>query len=182
MPHITKNRNIGAALPAKKRPTRIIENRLWVIAGILLLIPGVLIYLAERDPAAIYFTRWLGIEQQLFGPGFALPASMGDVLPAFFHVLGFSLITAAFTTGTRRQCALICFGWFAINAILELGQKFKETAVQLTPAFFDHLPFLESTRAFFQKGTFDVLDIAAAGAGAAVAFLMMRLTAKNSRR
>lgn len=160
---------------AKSRWPRIIGNRIWLIAGIFMLALDALIYMTQRSPADIYFTRFFGINQKLFGPGFGLPGSLGNVLPAFFHVLGLSLITAAFTSGSRKQCLLICVGWFMINAVMETGQKYKDIAIRLTPDFFDRLPFLEATRAYFLNGTFNPVDIAAAGCGAFLAFLLMHL-------
>ena len=167
---------------AKSRWPRIIENRIWLIAGIFMLALGALIYMTQRSPADIYFTRFFGINQKLFGPGFELPCSLCNVLPAFFHVLGLSLITAAFTSGSRKQCLLICLGWFLINAVMETGQKYKDIAIQLTPDFFDRLPFLEATQTYFLNGTFDPLDIVAAGCGAFLAFLLMHLVKTDIRR
>lgn len=164
------------------RSFRIIENRIWLIAGILMLVFGALIYMTERSPADIYFTRLLRIDKELFGPGFKLSGSLGNALPAFFHVLGLSLITAAFTSGSRKQCLLICLGWFMINAVMETGQKYKDIAIQLTPDFFDRLPFLEATRTYFLNGAFDPVDIAAAGRGAFLAFLLMHLVKTDIRQ
>jgi hypothetical protein len=118
----------------------------------------------------------LGIDKELFGARFKSPGSLGNALPVFFHVAGLSMITAAFTSGTRKQCLLICFGWFTINAIMETGQKYKDIGLRLTPDFFNHLPFLEATRAYFSNGTFDPLDICVAGIGALTAFCLMVFT------
>jgi hypothetical protein len=182
VPSIGKQWKKDLQMIAKSRWPRIIGNRIWLVAGIFMLALGALIYMTERSPADIYFTRFFGINQELFRPGFVLPGSFGTVLPAFFHVLGLSLITAAFTSGTRKQCLLICLGWFMINAVMETGQKYKDIAIRLTPDFFDRLPFLEATRPFFLNGTFDPFDIAAAGCGAFIAFLLMHLAKTDIRQ
>lgn len=153
-------------------------NRMQFLIGILLLVTGSLIYVTDRAPEYIYFTRFFGLHLKMFGPDTRILGAFGLRLPAFFHVLSFSLITAAFMSAAKKQFLGISIGWFLINSIFELGQKYKHAAAGITPEFFDRLPFFENTRAYFLSGTFDWLDIAAAAFGAVAAYLLLLATQK----
>jgi len=50
--------------------------------------------------------------------------------------------------------------------------------VNLTPDFFQHIPFLENTRAYFLNGTFDVYDLAAFFIGALVGYGLLLVTGR----
>jgi hypothetical protein len=155
-----------------------LRNRIQFLMGILVLVAGVVIYVTDRSPDAVYFTRFFGMHLKLSDPGVRLLGQFGERLPAFFHVLSFSLMTSAFAAGGRKTYLGVCAVWFFINFGFELGQKYKLAAAGITPEFFLHLPFFESTRAYFLCGTFDWLDIVAAAAGTAAAYLFMIATKK----
>ena len=159
----------------------ILLNRIQFLIGILLLVMGSLIYVTDRAPEYVYFTRFFGMHIKLFGPDTNILGSFGLWLPTFFHVLSFSLICAAFMSSSTKKYLSVCTGWFLINCCFEMGQKYKHTAAGITPDFFDHLPFFENTRAYFLNGTFDWLDILAAAAGAIVAFLTLMATKTNHK-
>jgi len=155
-----------------------LRNRMQFLMGILMLVAGVVIYVTDRNPDAVYFTRFFGMHLQLSDPGVRILGEFGERLPAFFHALSFSLMTSAFVAQRRKTYLGVCAVWFFINCGFELGQKYKLAAAGITPEFFRHVPFFESTRAYFLCGTFDWLDIVAAFAGAAVAYLFMIATKK----
>lgn len=159
---------------AEKTPFLI--NRMQLLIGILLLLMGSLIYVTDRVPEYVYFTRFFGVYAKLFGPDTHILGSLGLRLPAFFHVLSFSLISAAFMISSKKNYLSVCAGWFVINFCFEMGQKYKHTAAGITPDFFDYLPFFDNTRAYFLNGTFDWMDILAAAAGAIVAYLTLLAT------
>lgn len=152
----------------------VLRNRFQFLLGFFMLLLGSLIYLTERAPEAVYFTRFFDLQD--LREGGPLLGVLGPRLPAFFHTLAFSLLTAAFLPSGPGVQAGICGGWFLANLVFELGQKFKDEAARLTPDILTTLPFFESTRAYFINGTFDGLDIAAAFAGAVMAWGIMRLT------
>jgi len=155
-----------------------LRNRMQFLMGILMLVAGVAIYVTDRNPDAVYFTRFFGMPLKLSDPGVHFLGQFGERLPAFFHVLSFSLMTSSFMARGREMYLGVCAVWFFINCGFELGQKYKLAAAGITPEFFRHLPFFESTRAYFLCGTFEWLDIAAAAAGGAAAYLLMIATKK----
>jgi len=157
----------------------IIQNRKQLLVGILFLLLGSLIYVTDRDPAYVYFTRLFGIHLKLSGHGTNFLGAFGLRLPTFFHVFSFSLITASLISMNKKKYFAVCTGWFLMNCCLEMGQKFKQAATGVTPDFFDHFLFFENTRAYFLKGTFDWLDIVAAATGAIFAYLTLLSMGKN---
>ena len=48
-----------------------------------------------------------------------------------------------------------------------------------TPGFFDHIPFLENTRAYFQNGSYDGYDLLAFVAGGMVAYGLLLITGRK---
>ena len=162
------------------RATAIIANKIALIIGLMALCLGVLVYLTLRSPDQIYFTRFLGIRNPLVEIQSPMMIAMGNRLPAFLHVLAFSLITASFFARSRPAYAVICGGWFLIDSGFELGQKYKDQASRWIFDFFDRLPFLEGTRNYFLHGTFDIFDILAYAAGAATAFLILMATSRHA--
>jgi len=52
----------------------------------------------------------------------------------------------------------------------------------LTPDFFERIPFLENTRAYFLNGTFDAYDLVAFFIGGAVAYGLLLITGKDYRK
>ncbi|MBW2298131.1 MAG: hypothetical protein JRF32_11060 [Deltaproteobacteria bacterium] len=165
-----------------QKKVAIIHSRTQLLAGIFLLLLGSLVYIIDRSPDQVYFTRYFGIHLNLFDADTRLLGPLGMRLPGFFHVLSFSLITGAFFRSGKKRYLLICAGWLLVNCCFELGQKYKAVALKLTPAFFEKIPFLENTRAYFTNGTFDVYDLAAFGMGALAAYGLLLITGKDKRK
>ena len=161
------------------KETVIIHSRTQLLTGIFLLLLGSLVYVIDRSPDQVYFTRFFGIHLKLFNTDTRLLGSVGMRLPAFFHVLSFSLITGSFFRSGKGRYLVICMFWLLVNTCFELGQKYKTLAVKLTPDFFEYIPFLENTRAYFQKGTFDVYDLAAFFLGALAAYGLLLVTGRS---
>ena len=159
----------------------IIHSRTQLLAGIFLLLVGSLVYVVDRSPDQVYFTRFFGIHLNMLNTGEPLLGAVGMRLPAFFHVLSFSLITGAFFKTGRGRYLAVCVFWLLVNSIFELGQKYKTQAVKLVPGFFENIPFLENTRAYFQKGTFDVYDLAAFFVGALAGYGMLVITGRAKK-
>lgn len=162
----------------KKNKTPVVLNRMQFLIGLLLLALGCLIYVTERVPADVYFTRFFGLNLKLSAPDTQILGSLGDRLPAFIHVFAFSMMSAALIAATHKRMFAVCTGWFLINFVFEMGQKYKAAAAGLVPDIFRFLPFFENTRSYFLSGTFDWLDILAAAAGAGAAYLTWLATKK----
>ena len=164
-----------------KKHTIFIYSRTQLLSGIFLLVLGSLVYVIDRSPDQVYFTRYLGIHLKLLDSDPRILGSIGLRLPAFFHVLSFSLITGAFFSASKKRYLIVCLGWLLVNCCFELGQKYKSIALKLTPAFFEKIPFLENTRAYFLKGTFDIYDLAAFVLGALAAYGLLLITGRHQK-
>jgi len=166
-------------MPISSKGIVIVHSRAQLLAGIFLLLLGALVYVVDRSPDQVYFTRFFGIHLKIFDTSAPLLGSLGLRLPAFFHVLSFSLITGSFFRSGKSRYLVICVFWLMVNCCFELGQKYKTLAVRLTPDFFEHIPFLENTRAYFQKGTFDVYDLVAFFIGGLAAYGLLLVTGRS---
>jgi len=150
-------------------------NRAQIAIGAASLATGILVYLAVRPAGSVWFlppTWHLDI---------ALPNivrhSTGQV-PTFTHVLAFSLFSSGVVASRRREGAIICMGWFLLESAFEIGQRHNVSVwlVPWLPSWFDHVWLLANARTFFAWGTFDPLDLAAAAAGAAMAYFIISRT------
>jgi len=162
------------------RQTRFVfNNPRQLLLGLAVLGFGALVYVSLRPPDQIYFTRLIGIQTPLFTIKCQALTIMGRSLPAFCHVFAFILITASFFRGRLRSYAAISAGWLLVDGGFELGQKYR-TRLPL-PLFdaLDGIPFLESTRRFFEHGTFDPVDLAATVVGTGAAFIVLLLTSRK---
>lgn len=165
-----------------RKSTALIHSRTQLLTGIFLLLLGSLVYVIDRSPDQVYFTKFFGIHLKMFDAGAPLLGPLGLRLPAFFHVFSFSLITGSFFRRGKGRYLAICAFWLLVNTLFELGQKFKAPAVKLVPDFFDKIPFLENTRSYFLKGTFDVYDLAAFFVGALAGYGLLLITGRKNAR
>jgi hypothetical protein len=109
----------------------------------------------------------LGAESTLTGIG---------ALPAFLHVLAFSVLTAAALGPVGMRAIVAIAGtWFGVNAILEIGQhaRLAPAIASALPASFDGVPLLENLAPYLLRGTFDIADLFAAALGAVAAVLII---------
>jgi PKD repeat protein len=144
------------------------------------LVVGVLVYLLDRSPGSAYFlpasfsladgrTRWFG--------------DVGGYLPDFLHVYALSLLTAAVLGATPRAALAAALSWWTIDSLFELGQHpLISLHISATvPAWFDGIPFLENTAAYFTRGTFDQWDLVAIALGALAAYGILVLIPRKGR-
>lgn len=140
-----------------------------LILGSAALLAGVAVYMLDRAPGSAYFLP----AAVSFGDG-GSPwfGDFGGQLPDFLHVYALSLLTAAVLGSTRSAALASCAGWWAIDSFFELGQHpaISPIFAAVTPAWFDGIPFLENTAAYFVRGTFDPRDLLAIAFGAMTAF------------
>lgn len=136
------------------------------VLGGLALATGLLVYLADRDPA-----RAALIPAVAALAGSHLFGAIGQWLPSFVHPFAFSLFTAAVRPLHMRSIYRPCLLWWAVNVAFEAAQLPPSNAAiaEGMQSMFGQawLPALLSS--FFLSGTFDVGDLVAATAGALAA-------------
>ena len=159
----------GVVIEVKERT----NFKLILAAGSALAI-GILVYLFDRRADVYFLPEALSASNNL--P--ALFGILGHSLPSLLHVYAFILLTAACLPRGRAWALAACLSWFAIECLFEAGQhpRLRNLVVSRIPEWFDGVPLLEASRNYFLNGIYDPLDIAASAAGAAAAWLTIRLT------
>ncbi|MCI0505716.1 MAG: hypothetical protein L0Z73_06345 [Gammaproteobacteria bacterium] len=153
-----------------------------LIAAVIVLLLGVLVYAIDRQPGTVYFmSDWMRLGEGR-GSVFGL---LGRHLPTFVHVYTFILLTMALVVpaGHYRHYLLpVCLGWFVIDCLFEIAQLnfIAHVIAGWAPAWFAGIPFLENTANYFRHGRFDLLDLFSIGLGALAAYLTMQLIIKRS--
>jgi hypothetical protein len=142
-----------------------------ILIGFITLVLGILIYLTARPPDSAYFLEILNISLYKSLPN--LFGKAGNNLPSFFHVFSFILISAGLIASNKKGYILICLGWFFIDLLFELAQRYNSFLLRLVPDWFEGLWFLESVKSYFVKGTFDYCDIFAITIGSLLAYFVL---------
>ena len=155
-------------------------NRVQILIGLAGLTIGTLVYLIDRPPEATYFLYFSRIKISLYGILPNVFGAIGNSLPDFLHVFSFILLTAGLLSWRKRGSLVICLGWFSIDFVFELFQKFNALALRMIPGWFKGIPFLENTENYFKQGTFDFLDLIAIGLGTLTAYFVLRATNKGN--
>jgi hypothetical protein len=145
-----------------------------VTLAALFLFLGTLVYLSARPPGSAYLIPHLAITVPP-----AWHAWLGFVtgpLPTFAHTIAFVLLSAVFARPERSAMLHVCGLWFAIETLLEVGQAAPAALhiAALLPAWFNQVPVLDHVAAYFLRGTFDPLDLVAAGSGVVAAYLILQ--------
>jgi len=154
-------------------------NKLQILIGAGGLIVGSLVYLIDRPPEQTYFVNSSKINISLFNSIPNLFGVIGNSLPDFFHVFSFILLTAGLFSCKKMGYIVICLSWFVVDSAFELCQKFNTLPLRITPEWFEGIPFLENTKSYFQKGTFDVIDLVAFALGTVAAYFVILVTSKR---
>jgi hypothetical protein len=161
-------------------------NKSQVFIGLVALLIGTLVYFVSRAPDDVYFVYRFGfilkLHNMMYGVAPDFFGSLSPWLPEFIHVFSFILLTAGVIACGKRGYAIICIGWFAVDALFELGQKYSSLVLKIIPSWFSGIPILESTEGFFRKGTFDMKDIFAIIAGTVVAYIVLLVTTGRKKR
>lgn len=133
---------------------------------------GVLVYLLDRPSGSAYF---LPPGWSFFTSTHGIFGGLGGVLPDSAHVYAFSLLTAVALGAAPRTVTASSFLWWAIDMLFELGQHpaISPHVVAATPGWFNGIPFLENTAAYFARGTFDPADLVAVSLGAFAAWMTL---------
>jgi hypothetical protein len=154
---------------------------LRIALGILGLLAGIMVYIADRSPASIYF---LANYPDLLPHLPVLFGSLGGSLPTFLHPFSFVLITAGVLGHcTGVQLRAVSLGWFSIDSVLELAQHpaVASRLAGLVPSWFDRFPVLDNARNYLLHGTFDPRDLVSIALGALSAYLICSLLLTGRR-
>jgi ABC-type xylose transport system permease subunit len=144
-----------------------------ILIGLAVLLLGTLVYLIDRSPDQTYFVEKSFVNISLHNILPNLFGFVGSSLPSFIHVFSFILITAGLLHWQKRGCIFICSCWFIVDCTFELGQKFKLWSSKIIPDWFNGILFLENTKTYFIRGTFDYFDLAAITLGAIAAYFVL---------
>ena len=156
-------------------------NRVQILIGVAGLILGSLVYLIDRPPDQTYFVYISKINISLFNASPNLFGVLGNSLPDFLHVFSFILITAGLFSFKRRGYVIICLSWFFVDSAFELCQKFNKLPLKIIPDWFEGIPFLENTKNYFQRGTFDMVDLVAFALGTVTAYFVILATSRRKQ-
>ena len=151
-------------------------NMRQILIGLTVLLLGTLVYLIDRSPDQTYFVEKSFVNISLHNILPNLFGFVGSSLPSFIHVFSFILITAGLLHWQKKGCIFICACWFIVDCTFELGQKFNLWSSKITPDWFNGILFLENTKTYFIRGTFDYFDLAAITLGAISAYFVLSHT------
>ena len=130
---------------------------------------GAVVYLFDRSGADIYFIpEWWEFADgtpELFG-------AVGGSFPSFAHTYSFALVFCLLLAPWRVSPGLVCGGWSAVEALLEIAQlaSIGTRILQSLPAWFADWPILANIPFYFSRGSFDPLDLLLALLGGLVAW------------
>lgn len=143
-------------------------NKRQIITGIVILLTGTLVYVADRPIESTLFMSTFCPAISLYNKIPSVFGIFGNNLPALSHVFAFSLLTSGFVRARKTTYLIICLFWVFINSLCELGQKFNSFANNILPQ--------GNLQSFFLNGTFDYLDIYAFIAGGTLAYTFLIFT------
>jgi len=122
---------------------------------------GVLVYVTDRDGVQAWLLPRIDTlaGRHWFG-------AIGGWLPSAVHAFGFALLSAAVLPPTGPTRFVACASWAAIDVGFEFGQH---------PLVAPHLAawLVGAPARYFERGTFDPADVAAAALGAALAAALL---------
>ena len=149
--------------------------KIQTAAAVTALFIGVFVYSLDRQPESVYFiSSWMALGDNI-NPFFG---AIGDQLPTFVHVYAFILLTMAVVSPSREYVLPICLFWLILDSLFELAQitVIAHWITGQVPEWFDAIPFLENTSAYFLGGTFDVFDLCSIAVGTLAAYLTIVLS------
>jgi len=174
MEEVLQNRNAADSPGRSSRGKHL--NTPQLLIGFNALLLGAIFYYFFRSSGNIYFIEFLGLAPQLHITMPPLLTGVGRCLPTFIHVFSFILLTAGFVAGSKKSYLIIALAWCAIDLLFEIGQGFGREIMQIIPDWFSDIPFLENTRNYFMRGSFDWYDLVSIAIGSLAAYFILRLT------
>ena len=148
------------------------SNGLRVILALGALLLGTSVYILDRPPESTWFVMATPLSISLHHKLPALFGTCGGWLADFCHVYAFILLTAAACRCSHRWIFLIGAGWWLVECIFELGQKYFNSLSNLPLSN----PIVMLWTNYFANGHYDPMDIMAFSIGAAAAIATCYLT------
>lgn len=158
--------------------TNVIQNPRQVLLGFIAIILGILIYIAFRPS---WQTVWITEIISLDWRKFQLFTELGNNLPSFLHVFGFSLMTAGIIVQKKWTYMIICGSWLFLNLLFEFLQTDAVyTWLNYMSINHDKLnPILHWFKNYSLHAVFDPKDIFALISGAILAYIILIKTSKG---
>jgi hypothetical protein len=156
-----------------------------VFISIVGLCAGTVEYFSGRPIGSVYLTGIIHRSSFLIRLFKSIPqfsyGILGQWLPSFFHTFSFILLSITLFSRTKISRYFFCFFWLGVDLLFETGQRFGPRVISYIPGWFDKIPILENTKAYFLNGRFDLLDIFAIFSGGLSAFLIGELILGGER-
>ena len=157
--------------------TSIIQNFRQVLLGSISISLGIIIYITFRPT---WQTTWIPEIISLDWRNFQLFTQIGNSLPSFLHVFGFSLLTAGIIVQKKWTYMIICCTWLFLNLLFEFLQANAiNTWVNLISINHDKYLLLHWLKNYSLNGVFDPKDIFALIIGAILAYIVLIKTNKG---
>jgi hypothetical protein len=158
--------------------TKVIQNTTQVLLGFIAISLGMFIYIAFRPS---WQTVWIPEVISLDLKKFWLCTKLGNNLPSFLHVFGFSLLTAGIIVRKKWTYMIICGSWLFLNLLFEFLQTdAAHTRLRYMSSNHDSLnPVLHWLKNYLLHGVFDPKDIFALMIGAILAYVVLMKTNKG---
>jgi len=146
-----------------------------VIAAIIALMIGVLVYLLDRPSASVYLVP------DSWSLGDSMPSvfgAIGNTLPTFAHTFAFILFTSALLAPWRWSAIAACAWWWALGSLFEIAQSdaWAKVIAAHVPGWFADWPLLDNVADYFVGGRFDLFDLVSIGLATVSAFVVIRLS------
>jgi hypothetical protein len=170
---------VSVATRARRIGSRLASPGLF-LAGWAVLVPGILFYLIVRPEGIAYISEKIRLD--LFAEPCYLTAPVWGSFPEFIHPMAFSLIGIGLLSHKRWSRLFVCSSILLLNLFFEIGQKYKDAALEIVPRWFDGIPMIENVDSYFRRGTFDLQDVLAICLGSTIAFVVSELAAKDLGR
>ena len=150
-----------------------------VIAAVIVLTIGVLVYLLDRPSTGVYFIPDSWSLGNSIAPVFG---AIGNHLPTFAHTFAFILFTSALLEPWPWSAVTACTGWWAVGSLFEIAQSDSWAAAiaARVPQWFADWPLLDNVADYFIVGYFDGFDLASIGAATVCAFVVIQLSYRFS--
>jgi len=151
-----------------------------IVAGVIVLIIGVFVYLVDRSSTSVYLIPDSWFLGDSIPPVFG---AIGDHLPTFAHTFAFILFTSAVLEPWRWSAVVACTGWWAVGSVFEVAQSdaWAVAIAARVPAWFADWPLLDNVANYFIAGQFDRVDLVSIGVATVGAFIVIRLSEKWGR-
>jgi hypothetical protein len=152
----------------------------FFLAGLLLLLFGLLFYLSVRASGAIY--GWPALARPTLGMSGNWLGWTGS-LPSFLHVIAMTLMTYAVLGVGKSRALLAASSWVIVDSLFEIAQHHALSSRLITwiPDWFQTIPLLDNLRPHLQHGTFDPIDLVAIVCGGMFAWYVIKVIESKRR-